>query len=135
MEEVVCDVKLIYEAKYPGLVVAGYRNGYWKPEDEIDVVAQIAAARADLLFVAISSPKKEHFLGRYQAEMKVPFAMGVGGTFDVAVGKVKRAPIWMQNNGLEWFYRFLQEPRRMFKRYFVDDLVFSWLLIKEAMRR
>ena len=135
MEEVVCGVKRIYEAKYPGLVVAGYRNGYWKPEDEIDVVAQITEARADLLFVAISSPKKEHFLGRYQAEMKVPFAMGVGGTFDVAVGKVKRAPIWMQNNGLEWFYRFLQEPRRMFKRYFVDDLVFSWLLIKEAMRR
>lgn len=134
-EEVVCNVKVIYEAKYPGLVVAGYRNGYWKPEDEIDVVAQITEARADLLFVAISSPKKEHFLGRYQAEMKVPFAMGVGGTFDVAVGKVKRAPIWMQNNGLEWFYRFLQEPRRMFKRYFVDDLVFSWLLIKEAMRR
>jgi N-acetylglucosaminyldiphosphoundecaprenol N-acetyl-beta-D-mannosaminyltransferase len=65
---------------------------------------------ADLLFVAISSPKKEHFLGRYQAEMKIPFAMGVGGTFDVAVGKVKRAPVWMQKAGLEWFYRFLQEP-------------------------
>jgi N-acetylglucosaminyldiphosphoundecaprenol N-acetyl-beta-D-mannosaminyltransferase len=134
-EEVVSGVKTLYEQKYPGLTVAGYRNGYWKPEEEAGVVELIKEARADLLFVAISSPKKEHFLGRYQAEMKIPFAMGVGGTFDVAVGKVKRAPVWMQNAGLEWFYRFLQEPRRMFKRYFVDDMAFFWLLLKEATRR
>ena len=134
-EEVVGGVARLYPARYPGLTLAGYRNGYWKPEEEAQVVAQIAAARPDILFVAISSPKKEHFLGRYQAEMKIPFAMGVGGTFDVAVGKVKRAPVWMQNAGLEWFYRFLQEPRRMFKRYFVDDMAFFWLLVKEAARR
>lgn len=131
-EEVVLGVKAVYERKYPGLVVAGYRNGYWTPGEEAGVVEQIKVAQADLLFVAISSPKKEHFLGRYQAEMKIPFAMGVGGTFDVAVGKVKRAPLWMQKSGLEWFYRFLQEPRRMFKRYFIDDMAFFWLLIKEA---
>ena len=134
-EEGVSGVKSLYEAKYPGLVVAGYRNGYWKADEEPAVVEQIKAAQADLLFVAISSPKKEQFLGQYQAEMKIPFAMGVGGTFDVAVGKVKRAPLWMQNNGLEWFYRFLQEPRRMFKRYFIDDIAFFWLLAKEATRR
>lgn len=134
-EEVVSGVKSLYEAKYPGLVVAGYRNGYWKADEEPAVVQQIKAAQADLLFVAISSPKKEQFLGQYQAEMKIPFAMGVGGTFDVAVGKVKRAPLWMQNNGLEWFYRFLQEPRRMFKRYFIDDMAFFWLLAKEVTRR
>jgi N-acetylglucosaminyldiphosphoundecaprenol N-acetyl-beta-D-mannosaminyltransferase len=66
-----------------------------------------------------------------------PFAMGVGGTFDVAVGRVKRAPRWMQRAGLEWFYRFLQEPRRMFRRYFIEDMAFIWLLIREAaqMRR
>jgi len=134
-EEVVSGVKDKYLVKYPGLVIAGYRNGYWKPEEEAGVVEQIQAAKADLLFVAISSPKKEHFLGRYQAQMKIPFAMGVGGTFDVAIGRVKRAPLWMQRSGLEWFYRFLQEPRRMFKRYFVDDTGFLWLLIKEAFRR
>lgn len=134
-EEVVLGVKQIYMRKYPGLTVAGYRNGYWKPEEEAEVVEQIKAAQADLLFVAISSPMKEHFLGRYQAEMRIPFAMGVGGTFDVAVGKVKRAPVWMQGAGLEWFYRFLQEPRRMFKRYFVDDMFFFWLLLKEYVRR
>lgn len=134
-EDVVSGVKRVYEQKYPGFKVAGYRNGYWKPEEEAGVVEQIKAAKADLLFVAISSPKKEQFLGRYQAEMKIPFAMGVGGTFDVAVGKIKRAPVWMQKAGLEWFFRFLQEPRRMFKRYFIDDMVFFWLLLKEVMRR
>jgi N-acetylglucosaminyldiphosphoundecaprenol N-acetyl-beta-D-mannosaminyltransferase len=134
-EDVVSGVKSAYELKYPGLVVAGYRNGYWKPDEEAGVVAAITEAKADLLFVAISSPTKEHFLGRYQAEMKIPFAMGVGGTFDVAVGKVRRAPVWMQNSGLEWFYRFLQEPRRMFRRYFIDDMAFFGLLLKEAFRR
>lgn len=134
-EEVVSGVKHAYEQKYRGLTVAGYRNGYWKPEEEAGVVAQIAAAKADLLFVAISSPKKEHFLGQYQELMKIPFAMGVGGTFDVAVGRVRRAPLWMQKSGLEWFYRFLQEPRRMFRRYFIDDMAFIWLFLKEAARR
>jgi N-acetylglucosaminyldiphosphoundecaprenol N-acetyl-beta-D-mannosaminyltransferase len=134
-EEVVSGVKRIYEQKYPGLTVAGCRNGYWKPEEEAGVVEQITAARADLLFVAISSPKKEQFLGRYQAQMRIPFAMGVGGTFDVAVGKVKRAPRWMQNAGLEWFYRFLQEPRRMFRRYFIDDMAFLRLFLREAWQR
>lgn len=134
-EEVVSEVKRLYELKYPGLTVAGYRNGYWKSEDEPGVVELIKHARADLLFVAISSPKKEHFLGKYQAEMKIPFAMGVGGTFDVAVGKVKRAPVWMQKVGLEWFFRFLQEPTRMFRRYFIDDMAFFWLLAKELGKR
>lgn len=134
-EEVVSGVKQTYERKYRGLTVAGYRNGYWKPEEEAGVVEQIAQAKADLLFVAISSPKKEHFLGQYQAHMKIPFAMGVGGTFDVAVGKVKRAPLWMQKSGLEWFYRFLQEPRRMFRRYFIEDMAFIGLFLREAARR
>ena len=134
-EEVVSGVARLYPARYPGLAIAGYRNGYWKPEEEAQVVAQIAAARADILFVAISSPKKEAFLARYQAAMKIPFAMGVGGTFDVAVGLVKRAPVWMQNAGLEWFYRFLQEPRRMFRRYFIDDMAFVALFAREWVRR
>jgi N-acetylglucosaminyldiphosphoundecaprenol N-acetyl-beta-D-mannosaminyltransferase len=135
-EEVVREVASTYGRKYPGLVLAGYRNGYWKGEaEEALVVEQIRDARPDLLFVAISSPKKEQFLGRYQAEMKVPFAMGVGGTFDEAIGHVRRAPAWMQKSGLEWFYRFLQEPRRMFRRYFIDDMAFVWLFIKEAARR
>jgi N-acetylglucosaminyldiphosphoundecaprenol N-acetyl-beta-D-mannosaminyltransferase len=120
------------------LVLAGWRDGYWQGEAEEALVAkQVRASGADPLFVAIGSPKKEQFLGRWQAMMRIPFAMGVGGSFDVASGRVKRAPRWMRRADLEWFYRFLQEPRRMFRRYFIEDMPFFWLLIKEAahMRR
>ena len=134
-DEVVHAVKDLYEKKLPGLQVAGYRNGYWTPQEEAGVVKLVAESRPDLLFVAVSSPKKERFLGQYQAEMKVPFAMGVGGSFDVVIGKVKRAPVWMQQWSLEWFFRFLQEPRRMFRRYFIDDLVFLSLLCIELLRK
>lgn len=135
-EEVVLAVRDAYLRKYPQVRIAGWRNGYWNGEqDEAEVVEQIRASGADLLFVAISSPKKEQFLGRHQAAMRVPFAMGVGGTFDVAAGRVRRAPRWMQNAGLEWLFRFLQEPRRLFRRYFIDGATFFWLLVKEAARR
>lgn len=134
-EEIVAGVKRLYEVKYPGLVIAGYRNGYWKPEQEASVVTEVLDARADILFVAISSPKKEQFLGRYQQQMRIPFAMGVGGTFDVAAGKVQRAPQWMQRSGLEWFYRFLQEPRRMYRRYFIEDMAFFGMVARELWRR
>lgn len=133
-EAVVSIVKQYYETKYPDILIVGYRNGYWLPEQEKVVVEHIKLAQADLLFVAMSSPQKEQFLGRYQAEMKIPFAMGVGGTFDVVAGKIKRAPLWMQQSGLEWFYRFLQEPRRMYKRYFIEDMMFFWLMLKEIFR-
>jgi N-acetylglucosaminyldiphosphoundecaprenol N-acetyl-beta-D-mannosaminyltransferase len=129
--EVVQALAARYQSQYPALQVAGYRDGYWQAEEEPAVARSIAESRADLLFVAISSPHKERFLSRYQAQMNVPFAMGVGGSFDVVVGKVKRAPRWMQRCGLEWFYRFLQEPRRMFRRYFIDDSYLFWLLLKE----
>jgi N-acetylglucosaminyldiphosphoundecaprenol N-acetyl-beta-D-mannosaminyltransferase len=136
--EVVAGVAETYRRRYPALVIAGWRDGYWQGEaEEARVAEQVSASEADLLFVAIGSPKKEQFLGRWQETMRIPFAMGVGGTFDVAIGRVKRAPRWMQRAGLEWFYRFLQEPRRMFHRYFIEDMAFIWLLIKEAahMRR
>jgi N-acetylglucosaminyldiphosphoundecaprenol N-acetyl-beta-D-mannosaminyltransferase len=135
-EEVVQAVRELYQRRYAQLAIAGCRHGYWDGEQEEAAVAeQVRASGADILFVAISSPKKEQFLGRWQEAMRIPFAMGVGGTFDVAIGKVTRAPRWMQQAGLEWFYRFLQEPRRMFRRYFIDDMAFVWLLLKEMARR
>jgi len=134
-DEVVRAVAAIYRDRYPDLQLAGWRHGYWQGEqEEAQLARMVAESGADLLFVAISSPKKEQFLEKYQAAMRVPFAMGVGGTFDVASGRVRRAPGWMQRAGLEWFWRFLQEPRRMFRRYFIDDMLFVWLLIKEAVR-
>ena len=85
--------------------------------------------------MAMSSPKKEYFLETYSQKMNVPFIMGVGGSFDVVAGKNKRAPLWMQKAGLEWFYRFLCEPGRMWKRYFVTNSIYAGMLIKALMNR
>jgi N-acetylglucosaminyldiphosphoundecaprenol N-acetyl-beta-D-mannosaminyltransferase len=82
----------------------------------------------------MSSPKKEYWMSKYQSVLKVPFIMGVGGSFDVLVGKTKRAPVWMQRFGLEWFHRFLQEPTRMWKRYLVTNTLFLFYLLKEKFK-
>lgn len=121
--------------KYGAEIVAGYRSGYWSETEAAAVVAQIAASRAQMLFVAVSSPKKEIFLNRYKDTIDVPFIMGVGGAFDVIAGKVKRAPRWMQKSGFEWLYRIIQEPRRMWKRYLVTNSVFIYLVLKEKFAR
>jgi N-acetylglucosaminyldiphosphoundecaprenol N-acetyl-beta-D-mannosaminyltransferase len=104
-------------ARHPSLQVAGFRNGYFAPEAEDDVAAEIAAARADILFVAMGSPQKELFLGRHGPRMGVPFVMGVGGAIDVVSGITRRAPRVLQRLGLEWLFRLLQEPRRLWRRY------------------
>ncbi len=134
-EEVVSDMVRFYSEKYEPDIISGYRNGYFKAEEEEQIIRDIALSGADILFVAITSPKKENFLFKYKKELKsVKFIMGVGGSFDVIAGKTKRAPIWMQNIGLEWFYRFMQEPKRMWKRYLVGNSKFILLVLKEKLR-
>lgn len=129
-EEIVQEVRRRLTARYAGLQIVGARNGYWRAEEEIQVAKAVRDARPDILCVGLSSPAKEEFLERRLEYMQVPFAMGVGGTFDIAAGRVSRAPRFMQKAGFEWFYRFLQEPRRMFRRYFIDDMAFFWLLAR-----
>lgn len=123
-EEVVRTVVEKFKEQYPNLKTAGYRNGYFKDEESEEIATRINESGADILFVAFSSPKKEFWIRKYQPIMRVPFAMGVGGSFDVVAGVTKRAPKWMQKCGLEWFYRFIQEPRRMFKRYIIGNIKF-----------
>jgi len=133
-ESVVHKVVSKYEEKYSKEIIAGYRNGYFTDEEAPGIAKDIAASNADILFVAITSPKKEIFLHTYKNQLKnVSFIMGVGGSFDVVAGKVKRAPVWMQKWGLEWFYRVLQEPGRMWKRYLVTNTIFILLVIKSLV--
>lgn len=106
-------------------------NGYYRKEDEAEIAAQITASGAQMLFGAITSPKKEIFLNKYKDLIRVPFIMGIGGSFDVISGKIKRAPVWMQKSGLEWFYRVIQEPGRMWKRYLMTNSEFVYLIMKE----
>ncbi|MDN3384676.1 WecB/TagA/CpsF family glycosyltransferase [Pseudoalteromonas sp. APC 3358] len=128
-EEVVTKTVDNVTAQNPNLTIAGYNDGYFWDNEEA-VVNKIRESGAKLLFVAITSPKKENFINKWQDKLGVDFVMGVGGTFDVVAGKVKRAPQWMQNAGLEWFYRILQEPRRMWKRYFITNSKFALYLFK-----
>lgn len=133
-DEVVSKTRDTVTDLYSGLNIVGYHHGYFW-DDEAAVVDEIKQSGAKLLFVAITSPKKENFINKWQDKLGVNFVMGVGGTFDVVAGKVKRAPKWMQNYGLEWFYRIVQEPRRMWKRYLVTNSQFLLLLIKEKFKR
>lgn len=116
-------------SQYPGLRVAGWHHGYFWDEEEA-VVQKIRESGAKLLFVAITSPKKENFINRWKDRLGAQFVMGVGGTFDVVAGKVRRAPPWMQRWGLEWLYRVLQEPGRMWKRYLVTNTKFLLYLLR-----
>lgn len=123
-EEVVQKVKKIFWEQYPSLQIVGVRNGYFTEADEPKIVADMAASGADMLFVAFSSPKKEYWVNKYLRELNIPFVMGVGGSFDVVAGVTDRAPKWMQDHGMEWFYRFIQEPRRLWNRYVIGNWTF-----------
>ena len=131
-EEIVIETKRRVETRYSGLNVVGYHHGYFWEHEQI-VVDKIKESGARLLFVAITSPKKEIFINKWRAQLGVDFVMGVGGTFDVVAGQIKRAPLWMQNAGLEWFYRVIQEPRRMWKRYLLTNTKFVIMLIKTLL--
>jgi N-acetylglucosaminyldiphosphoundecaprenol N-acetyl-beta-D-mannosaminyltransferase len=122
------------KADYPGVTMAGSRNGYFTAAQEADVAADIAASRADILFVAITSPKKENFMDHWAAQMNVPVIHGVGGSFDVLAGKVQRAPTLWQKFGLEWLYRVKQEPGRLWKRYLVTNTLFISMVVRELFR-
>jgi N-acetylglucosaminyldiphosphoundecaprenol N-acetyl-beta-D-mannosaminyltransferase len=100
-------------ASYPGLKVAGCQHGYFAEEKEREVVEAIKAAKPAVLFVAMGIPKQEKWIKRHLRELGVPVCMGVGGSFDVIAGRVKRAPEWMRCYGLEWLYRTLKQPRRL----------------------
>ena len=117
-------------AKLPPVRVAGLDTSIVKlDEEQPEIIARINAAKPDLLFVALGNPKQELWMGRNAAKIDVPVMMGVGGTFNFISGCVKRAPSWMQRWGMEWIYRIVQEPRRLWRRYAYGLVKFAWLAI------
>lgn len=118
------------QARYPALAFAGWRDGYFKAEEEIEVVAAIRSSGADCLFIGMPTPQKERFLARHWDTLGVPFIMGVGGGLDVLAGRVRRAPRFVQDIGLEWLFRTIQEPRRLGPRYLKTNIAFAAILVK-----
>ncbi len=123
------------QTELPDLQLAGYHDGYYADEEEAELAASIAATRPDILFVAMSSPRKEYFLAHHGQAVGAPFVMGVGGAIDVYAGIVNRAPIFVQRLGLEWLFRLMQEPHRLAKRYATTNALFLLMLSRELISR
>ena len=125
-EEGVADAAAhVFAERHPGLQVAGTYSppvGEFSEEEDRKMVAMIREAKPHFLFVAFGAPKQDMWIARHREELGVPVSIGVGGVFNFVTGRVKRAPTWMQFHGLEWLYRVFQEPRRLWKRYFLMDL-------------
>jgi N-acetylglucosaminyldiphosphoundecaprenol N-acetyl-beta-D-mannosaminyltransferase len=134
-EEIVAALAEGCARRYPGLAVAGYRNGYFSPEEHAAIVAEIRSLRPHMLFVGMPSPFKEVFCERHRERLGVPVIMGVGGSFDVLAGRVRRAPRWLRAIGMEWSWRLLMEPRKMWKRYLTTNSEFLWVAGREALSR
>lgn len=134
-QEVLDKVCEEFGRSYPGATIAGAQHGYFSEDDEERIAKNIRDARADVLFVAITSPKKENFMARWGSVCNVKVVHGVGGSFDVVAGLVERAPEAWQRAGMEWLYRVLQEPGRLWKRYLVTNSIFLGMLIREKFRR
>lgn len=122
-------------ARFPGLAVAGVRDGYFSAEEEGAVLDEINRSGARVLLVAMGAPRQEVWLHERRDLLRVPVRMGVGGLFDFYSGRIRRAPQWMRDVGLEWVYRLMQEPGRMWRRYVVGNPLFLWRVLREARRR
>lgn len=118
---------------WPRLHIAGLRNGFFETAQEGEVAAQISASKADVLLVARGVPMQDIFIDRHLHQLGVKVAIGVGGLFDFVSGRINRAPAWMRDSGLEWIYRLLQEPSRMWRRYLVGNFTFLGRIVLQRL--
>jgi N-acetylglucosaminyldiphosphoundecaprenol N-acetyl-beta-D-mannosaminyltransferase len=123
------------EEAYPTLQIAGARDGYFSAAEAPAVAQEIRDSKADLLFLGMSSPKKELFEQRWGPQTGAWVIHGVGGSFDVLAGEVRRAPLWWRKHGMEWLYRAIQEPLRLGPRYLTTNVRFIGLVVLEVLRR
>lgn len=122
-------------AHYPGASIVGSHHGYYATGEDSHIADRIAECRPDILFVANASPAKEVFLAQFADRMNVPVCLGVGGSFDVLGGRIKRAPAALQRWGLEWAYRLRQEPTRLWRRYLATNVSFARLVAHEYLEQ
>jgi N-acetylglucosaminyldiphosphoundecaprenol N-acetyl-beta-D-mannosaminyltransferase len=132
--EIISEAASNLQTRYPELQIVGFETGYYDSNKEKEIVADIKAKKPKMLFLGMPSPKKEAFAFKYAKELNIPLTLGVGGLFDIEAGLIKRAPFQFQRLGMEWFYRFLQEPARMWRRYLIGNFKFIMLVVKEKFR-
>jgi N-acetylglucosaminyldiphosphoundecaprenol N-acetyl-beta-D-mannosaminyltransferase len=115
--------------RYPGVTIAGFRDGYFSSSEHEQVIRDIAASQADILVVGMPSPFKDVWCQQHRDQFRVKLIIGVGGSLDVLAGDTKRAPQWLQKSGLEWAWRLSLEPRRLWRRYLIGNSRFIYLLL------
>jgi N-acetylglucosaminyldiphosphoundecaprenol N-acetyl-beta-D-mannosaminyltransferase len=123
-------------ARYPGLCVAGGFSPPFRaptPEEDVAVVDRINAARPDIVWVGLSTPKQERWMSEHRVRLDAPVLIGVGAAFDFHSGLKRQAPRWMQRSGLEWLFRLLAEPRRLWRRYLRNNPLFVWEVLLQAL--
>lgn len=124
--------------RYSNLEVAGVYSppfGFEENEEEVEKILQmIIKSNVDILIVGLGAPKQEKFIFKYHDRLNVPISLGLGASLDFEAGNIKRAPKWMQKSGLEWLFRITQDPRRMFKRYIIDDIKIIRLVRKYKIK-
>ncbi|HVY19823.1 MAG TPA: WecB/TagA/CpsF family glycosyltransferase [Bauldia sp.] len=125
----------VYRARYPNLRIAGFQDGYFDKDEHASLIERIRASGADLLFIGMPTPFKETWAQQHRDRLGVPVILGVGGSFDVLAGFIPRAPRILQRAGLEWLWRLVCEPRRLWKRYLVGNAAFIGIAIAAAARR
>lgn len=134
--EMLAQAKLYIRANYPGLTLAGAYSPPFRelsPKEETEIISNINECKPNIVFVILGCPKQEKWMHRMKDKINCVM-IGVGGALPVMIGQQKRAPVWMQNAGFEWFYRLMQAPGRLFKRYAVTNSIFMWLICKEWFR-
>lgn len=129
----------VLKKKYPGIRITGtycppfgFEND---PEENARIISIIRSAKPDILFVGLGAPKQEKWIYTHRREYDAPVSMGIGVTFEFACGMVKRAPLWMQKSGLEWLWRLLMEPGRLWRRYLLEDTKFFLLVLRQKIRK
>ena len=120
--------------RYPGITFAGCQHGYFTAENEDEVINKINASGASVLLVALGAPQQELWLARNRGRLNVRILMGVGGLFDYYSGRIERAPVWIREIGLEWVWRLLQEPGRMWQRYVIGNPLFLYRVWRQKKR-
>jgi len=117
--------------RYPGLQITGCRDGYFKPAETDAVLAAINASGADILLVALGAPRQEIWLAEHRDRLAAGVGLGVGGLFDFYSGRMRRAPPWVRELGMEWAFRLLQEPGRLWRRYLVGNPLFLYRVLRQ----
>lgn len=118
--------------RWPDIIIAGHKHGFFQKSEESDLIDLINLTGADILFVALGAPAQEAWIMQHSEHLNTSLCLGVGGLFDFYSGRIPRAPLWMRRIGIEWTWRLLQEPGRLWKRYILGNPLFVWRVFRHG---